>query len=153
MPWSPQVRPWDTELFEWGAQPLQQGCERVWRSCGLGLVFLDCFPKAMAMQQGCPSLCPFLPVVAASCQPNKKDTPPPPRALRSGSAHPKGRLQPKALVLNTAWRPSQCHRCWEGPRFHTTSSPMEMARKSWGDAGLTSLLNIAQDGPSTSLCI
>lgn len=83
MPWSPQVRPWDTELFEWGAQPLQQGCERVWRSCGLGLVFLGCFPNAMAMRQGCPSLCPFLPVVAASCQPNKKDTPHP---LPEGSA-------------------------------------------------------------------
>lgn len=98
----------------------------------MGLVFLGCFPEPMATQQGCPFLCQFLPIAAASCQPNKKKT------LTQGLwawalVIPKGGCSPKR------WRWSGFKLCMEtvtvSPRmgtFHAPSSPLEMARNSWG---------------------
>jgi len=51
------------------------------------------------MQQGCPVLCPLLPVVAASCQPNKRE--PLSMALHSASSQLEGSLQP--TVLEGIW--------------------------------------------------
>lgn len=79
----------------------------------MGLVFLGCFPKAMAMQWVCPFLCPFLTVVAASCQPNKKEPP-----LQGLCAQALGIL--KGGCSPKRWRWSAFKHCMET----TTVSPL-----------------------------